>query len=175
MNFNRKALSRIDSFWRSFFNADSERSEPERDRSFGAKKRPEPKPSVLRLESLEDRALLSVAPTFAVSAASPNSAAVFSEYSAAAPAPAVPDLASALSAASPLQTQAARDLGDLAVVTACDLDPNDTSYATWNTDGRLTYLNCKNSNIAELNLTGCTALREVNFVQCANLTDVDLS
>ena len=88
MNFNRKALSRIDSFCRSFFNAGSERSEPGRDRRKGEKKRPEPKPTVLRLESLEDRALLSVAPTFAVLPGEPNPAAVFSEYSAAAPAPA---------------------------------------------------------------------------------------
>ena len=152
MNFNRKALSRIDSFWRSFFNADSERSEPERDRSFGAKKRPEPKPSVLRLESLEDRALLSVAPTFAVLPGEPNPAAVFSEYSAAEPAPAVPELASALSAASPLQTQASRDAGDLAVVNACRLNPDDTTYAKWNASGRLTYLNCDGSSVANLSV-----------------------
>ena len=175
MNLNSRAFSGIDSFCRSFFNANGERLELARSRNFGAKKRSEPKPSVLRLENLEDRALLSVAPPFAVSPAAPNSAAVFSEYSAAESTPAVPDLASVLNDSAPLQTQAARNAGDLAVVNACGLDPDDTSYATWNTDGRLTYLNCKNSNIAELNLTGCTALREVNFVQCANLTDVDLS
>ena len=174
MNFNRKALSRIDSFWRSFFNADSERSEPERDRSFGAKKRPEPKPSVLRLESLEDRALLSVAPTFAVLPGEPNPAAVLSEYSAE-PAPAVPDLASAFSAVASLQTQTERDAGDLAVVTACRLNPDDTTYAKWNASGRLTYLNCDGSSVANLDLSGCVALATVNVRNCANLTSLDLS
>ena len=173
MSIKRNLFGSFDNFRRGFQRKGAQSDKREAHKS-GGKKRLAPKPYAPRLENLEERQLLSVVPPFADSLAGQTAPAV-SEYSYAQPALAVPDLASALSDPAPLKTQAARDAGDLAVVTACGLNPDNTSHAKWNSSGRLTYLNCDGSTIAELDLSGCTALGDVTVRNCANLTSLDLS
>ncbi|MBQ4203501.1 MAG: hypothetical protein II655_07355, partial [Thermoguttaceae bacterium] len=174
MSIKRNLFGSFDNFRRGF-QGNGAQSGKGGARKSGGKKRSAPKPFSPRLENLEERQLLSVVPPFADSLAGQNPAPAVSEYSYEQPALAVPDLASALSDPAPLQTQATRDAGDLAVVTACGLNPDNTNHAKWNSDGRLTYLNCDGSTIAELDLSGCTALGDVYVRNCANLTSLDLS
>ena len=173
MSIKRNLFGSFDNFRRGF-QGNGAQSGKGGARKSGGKKRSAPKPFSPRLENLEERQLLSVVPPFADSLAGQTAPAV-SEYSYEQPALAVPDLASALSDPAPLQTQAARDAGDLAVVTACGLNPDNTNHAKWNSDGRLTYLNCDGKAVAELDLSGCTALGTVYVRNCANLTSLDLS
>ncbi|MBQ2040466.1 MAG: hypothetical protein II486_13555, partial [Thermoguttaceae bacterium] len=174
MSIKRNLFGCFDNFRRGF-QGNCGQSRKGGARKSGGRKRSAPKPFSPRLENIEERQLLSVVPPFADSFVAQNPAPAVSDYSCAEPALAVPDLASALSDSAPLQTQAARNADDLSVVIACGLDPDNAYHAKWNSNGRLTYLNCDGSTIAELDLSGCTELGNVTVRNCANLTSLDLS
>ena len=137
--------------------------------------------SKLRIETLEDRALLSAVGTLNEvipfetnnSAISPESSVFVSEMSL--------ETNSATEAA-PLCTTAEYNAHDLAVVTRCGLSGS-SSFVEWDENGRLigldisersltgtldlsncsalTYLNCYGNDLTEINLSGCSALQVI--------------
>ena len=169
--FNRNAFDSVNNLRNRLFDAKKDRSKRESAKSRD-KKRLAPKPFALRLESLEERHLLSAVSPFAESPVDQKPAVESYSVSSAI---SIPDLSVVVESSASLDTTATRNEHDLAVVQACGLDPDNVNVAQWNADGRLVWFNCNGSNIAELDLSGCSALGNVVVRNCPNLTSLNLS
>ena len=176
MFFNRNSFCKVDRIRRIILDGDNQRVKSD------DKKRLAPKPSALRLENLEERALLSVVPPFANAGIDQNAeSAIESSY--AAPRIAVPDL----SGVSGLTDQATPSANDVPLATAGTYDEHDLAAivelgleatspgVVWNGEGQLVELTYSDPTVPGISLTRCKALEKLTVSGCVNLTYLDCS
>ncbi len=160
MFFNRKDLNKSGNTRRSFFGVRQATTEGQSSTSALR--------SLLRLENLEDRALLSVAPALTGYDFDQN-APLVAEVSYEAPI-SVPDLSVVVAseAPAPLATTATYDAHDLAAINALGLTAT-SDGVVWNADGKLVELTYANATRTSITLTGCEALTKLDVSGCPKL------